>query len=126
MLKLLASLCICFLSYTYSYSQCDSLQIVNHECYCTTYLVNIFTPNNDGLNDSFGFNSNCEITEKYDLKTFNRYGETVYKTNDFTQEWDGYYNGKLCASGVYTCVIRFQYKYQIGIRYIRRNVLLKI
>jgi len=126
MIKRLIVTYICFLSYISSYSQCDSTQIVNLQCSCSNYIVNVFTPNDDGLNDRFGFFSNCELSTNYNLKIFNRFGEIIFETSDFKQEWDGYYKGKLCSSGFYTCSISYQYKYEKGIKNISRRLLLKI
>lgn len=63
------------------------------------YVPNSFTPNGDGLNDVFqpkGFG----IT-KYELRIFDRWGEQLLFTNEFTQGWDGIYKGKLSQQGVY-------------------------
>ena len=108
------------------FAQCDSTQITNQECICSIYLVNIFTPNNDGLNDYFEFNSNCELSNNYNLKIFNRFGELIYETNDFDQKWDGYYKGQICSAGLYACVINFQFKYLKAKQIKGRRLTLKI
>ena len=64
------------------------------------YVPNIFTPNDDGLNDIFqpkGFG----ITN-YELRIFNRWGEELMFTNDFAHGWDGFYKGKLSQEDTYT------------------------
>ncbi len=70
---------------------------------CGTYrLPNVFTPNNDDINDrfkAFPFTS----VERINLTIFNRWGRMVYETNDPWFEWDGknINNNRDVADGVY-------------------------
>ena len=51
------------------------------------FMPDAFSPNGDGINDVFqpkGFG----IT-KYELNIFDRWGEKLFSTTDFTQGWDG-------------------------------------
>jgi gliding motility-associated-like protein len=48
---------------------------------------NIFTPNNDGVNDQFELYKNSNA--KMDFVILNRWGNVVFKTNDPTQFWNG-------------------------------------
>ncbi len=69
------------------------------------YLPNAFSPNGDGLNDSFEiFGDPC--SDEASLKIFNRWGEIVYETNKpYSKFWDGNIQGKSAPSGVYTFII---------------------
>ncbi|MGV6860611.1 MAG: T9SS type B sorting domain-containing protein [Putridiphycobacter sp.] len=67
-------------------------------------IPNVFTPNNDGVNDIFyvrssGYNSlKCTI--------INRYGETVYQFFGLNGNWDGYsHAGMPCSDGTYFVVV---------------------
>jgi len=63
------------------------------------YVPTAFTPNNDGLNDIFRvFPISFSLTE---LKIFDRWGNIVFATSDYTRGWDGKRNGIDVASGVY-------------------------
>ena len=58
----------------------------------TFYVPSAFTPNGDGLNDTFkpigvGI-SNIEY-----FRIFNRYGELVFETSEIGKGWDGIYRG---------------------------------
>lgn len=69
--------------------------------------VNILTPNNDGHNDQLIFPG----LEKYaasQLQVFNRWGDLVYKSNDYNNDWDGTMNGKLVPAGVYFYNLRIE------------------
>ena len=45
----------------------------------------------------------------YELKVFNRAGVMVFKSNDISIGWDGYYRGKLLPQGVYVYFITGKY-----------------
>ncbi|TAE88273.1 MAG: PKD domain-containing protein [Bacteroidetes bacterium] len=52
-------------------------------------IPNVFTPNDDGLNDCFqvtGVNPKCD---EYYIKIFNRWGNVVYENTDGTHCWNG-------------------------------------
>ena len=56
------------------------------------YFPNSFTPNNDGLNDTYGpVGYNIEMGD-FVMYIYNRWGEEVYKTRDFTKRWNGTIN----------------------------------
>lgn len=70
---------------------------------CSHYkLPNIFTPNNDGINDLFKPIDNHFVI-KIDIKIYDRWGLLVYQTDKPEINWDGHQkdNGKLVSSGVY-------------------------
>lgn len=53
----------------------------------TQYVPNSFTPDDDGVNDTW--NPVIVYVKKLELLIFNRWGEIVYKTNDLAPSWDG-------------------------------------
>ena len=55
------------------------------------YMPNSFTPNGDGLNDIFYPVGDKISIDSYSFKVFNRWGELVFKTDMFGQDygWDG-------------------------------------
>jgi gliding motility-associated-like protein len=71
------------------------------------YTPNAFSPNGDGLNDTFqpkGFG----IT-KYEMQIFDRWGEVLFQTNEFEKGWDGMFAsrpGKICPTDTYTWRIK--------------------
>ena len=77
-----------------------------HEVPVTFIPANIFTPNNDGLNDFFQMPTLppdfCESVFS-DIKIFNRWGGLVYKSTDRSFKWDG----KSVSEGVYYYVITY-------------------
>lgn len=52
-------------------------------------LYNVFTPNNDDLNDCFRFDGLETFCEGIEWKVYNRWGELVFQTTDPNACWDG-------------------------------------
>ncbi|MBU2650248.1 MAG: gliding motility-associated C-terminal domain-containing protein, partial [Bacteroidetes bacterium] len=72
---------------------------------CPGYeLPNVFTPNNDHINDFFTpIPETVASVEKIEIKIFNRWGNLVFETIDPWINWDGknQKNNVDCAEGVY-------------------------
>ncbi len=67
-------------------------------------IPNSFTPNGDGLNDIFqpkGYG----IT-KYEFEIYDRWGEKIFITNDFSNGWDGKQSGIVVSNGSYVYRIK--------------------
>ncbi|MBW6459745.1 MAG: gliding motility-associated C-terminal domain-containing protein, partial [Bacteroidales bacterium] len=65
------------------------------------FIPNAFTPDNDGLNDTFmAVPSNDNITE-FKMLIYNRWGEKLWESDDINIGWDGTKNGILCPGDVY-------------------------
>ena len=76
--------------------------------YCIKPL-DAFTPNKDGTNDLWqvtAFGGTC-IARIY-VNVFNRYGNVVYKNDNYQNTWDGTYNGKPVPDGTYYYVIDYR------------------
>ncbi len=73
------------------------------------FIPNIFTPNNDGVNDRFAFHAYG--TSNIEVRVFNRWGAEVYynpnqQPNTEIEGWDGNYNGKEAQQGAYLYLIK--------------------
>ena len=65
-----------------------------------TLLANVFTPNNDGLNDKIDFYY-VNLAETY-ISIFDRWGTEVFKSDQYHTSWDGKNEkGIDCSPGVY-------------------------
>lgn len=100
----------------------DSIKVESEDCLCEEYLPNVFTPNGDRLNDSFGYHSNCEPVKYYELKIFNRWEQLMFESRDYKERWDGTYAGRTCPTGVYSYLLIVQYKHDLGKRTIKRRI----
>jgi gliding motility-associated-like protein len=70
-------------------------------------VPNAFTPNNDGLNDSFLAYTNLDIKFDFKMLVFNKWGELIFESNDIAKGWDGTYKGAECQQDLYTWIIHF-------------------
>lgn len=78
------------------------------------FVPNIFSPNNDGINDLFRFFVRPEeiVSKVHQMRIVDRWGGVMYEVNE--QElsslvyWDGKYNGKKASPGIYTYFIELE------------------
>ncbi|MDD2387181.1 MAG: gliding motility-associated C-terminal domain-containing protein [Bacteroidales bacterium] len=71
------------------------------------YAPTAFTPNHDDLNETFKVIVDGVNTETYSLAIYNRWGETVFFSELYSEEWDGRYMDKECPEGVYSWMLTF-------------------
>ena len=81
----------------------DSILIMVQQC-TNLQIPNIFTPNNDGINDFFHV-QNILVDDLKKLVIFNRWGQIVYSSNDINGMWDGTFKGKPLENDVYTFIL---------------------
>ena len=65
----------------------------------TLYIPNSFTPNEDGINETFA--GQGVGLEKYEMWIYNRWGENIFYSASMDDSWDGTYKGKQVESGMY-------------------------
>lgn len=68
---------------------------------------NAFSPNGDGNNDLWKVYDDYGCLENVSVQIFNRYGNKVFESRDYRNNWDGKYNGKPVPDGTYYGVIQF-------------------
>ena len=73
-------------------------------CYIT--VPNAFTPNGDGKND-YLYPLNAFSTTNLEFMVFNRFGQMVFESRDWSQKWDGSIHGKLQGAGTYIWTLRY-------------------
>jgi len=70
------------------------------------YVPNAFTPDNDGLNDTFKPESAC--LRDYSMFIYSRWGQLLFETRDIRVGWDGSYHGEKLPSNVYVYKIFYK------------------
>ncbi|MDE3125226.1 MAG: gliding motility-associated C-terminal domain-containing protein [Bacteroidota bacterium] len=73
---------------------------------CYIAVPSAFTPNGDGLND-FLYPLNAYKAINLTFIVYNRFGQIIFKTNDWTQKWDGTVNGLAQPSGTYIWTLTY-------------------
>jgi len=67
----------------------------------TVYVPNAFTPDGNGLNNSFKPVMQNIVPDNYEFLIFDRWGEVIFSTDDIEGEWDGRFKGDIARDGVY-------------------------
>jgi len=67
-------------------------------------IPNTFTPNGDGINDTWQINA-LHSYPQCTVLVYNRWGQQVFSSIGYTKPWDGGYGGKPVPTGVYYYVI---------------------
>ncbi len=69
------------------------------------FIPNAFSPNGDGLNDTWSIPALAAYPD-FELLVFNRYGEVVYRNSKSNGPWDGKFKGSLLPMGAYPYLIK--------------------
>ena len=64
------------------------------------YIPNTFTPNGDEHNEVFFITG--EYVKNFYMNIIDRWGESIFSTNDINKHWDGRHQGRLVQQGSYT------------------------
>lgn len=80
--------------------------IFNRSCN-NVMIPNAFSPNNDGINDSFNIMATDIAT--YNLSIYNRWGQLVYQSSNSNNSWDGLFRGENQAIGVYVYILAVEF-----------------
>lgn len=72
-------------------------------------VPDVFSPNDDGVNDYFKLYPNPSIKSIVSFRIFNRWGAELFATDEMNDPgWDGRVGGKLSPMGVYIYMVEFE------------------
>ena len=85
------------------------------------YVPNAFTPDGDGVNDTFVISTSITTITDFQMIIFDRWGQEVYQTTDFGAAWTGKYKntGDDLSTGVYA----YRIVYAIPETSLRKQIL---
>jgi gliding motility-associated-like protein len=72
-------------------------------------ISSLFTPNNDGMND-YWYIPGLESYGKVQVTVYNRFGQRVYESDGYKNDWDGTWNGYPLPSASYYYLINSSVK----------------
>jgi gliding motility-associated-like protein len=81
----------------------NRIQVPNN---CYIAVPSGFTPNGDGLND-YLYPLNAWKAKDLHFRVYNRYGQLIWETRDWTRKWDGRMNGKPLETGTYVWMLEY-------------------
>ena len=73
---------------------------------CYIAVPNAFTPNGDGIND-YLYPLNAYKADDLEFSIYNRVGQRVFKTTDWTKKWDGTFKGNPQDAGIYVWILKY-------------------
>jgi gliding motility-associated-like protein len=73
---------------------------------CYIAVPSAFTPNGDGLND-YLYPLNAFKADNLQFRVYNRFGQMVFETNDWTKKWDGTINGHPEPTGTFVWYLQY-------------------
>ena len=74
---------------------------------CFFYAPNAFSPNDDGLNDTWRIDLSC-VWEHFWLGVFDRWGNLVFQSNEPQLAWAGQWGHRAAPPGVYVWVAEWE------------------
>ncbi len=89
------------------FTKTDEVTVTSELCGCTVSFPSAFSPNGDGMNDTFRPASNCQLSN-YNLSIYTRYGNEVFSSTDQTIGWDGVIDFEVADMKVYVWVATYQ------------------
>ncbi len=77
----------------------ENIYVETYDCNAKLYIPNVFSPNNDGFNDTFGpLGKDFEVIT---FRIFDRWGSILFESDSNNTFWDGRVDGKFLDAGVY-------------------------
>jgi gliding motility-associated-like protein len=83
-----------------------SLTVLDH---CFIAVPTAFTPNNDGLNDTFQPH-NAIKADNLVFMVYNRWGQLVFQSKHWRDRWDGKIDGVVQGTGVYVWMLSYTHR----------------
>lgn len=77
---------------------------VNVFVYKDVFVPNAFTPNGDGINDTWYIPA-LSAYPNFELSVYDRYGHPVFQARKANVHWNGYFKGQLLPMGVYVYML---------------------
>ena len=76
---------------------------------CLIAVPNAFTPNGDALND-YLYPLNAYKAKDLQFRVYNRFGQLLFETRDWTQKWDGTFRGQDADPATYVWILQYTHQ----------------
>ncbi len=91
----------------YFIDKVELIKIEKQEVNTVFVFPNVFTPNNDEINEYFKPISTKLGISNIEFSIINRWGEKVFETTNSNLEWNGKYKNEECSNGTYYWIIGY-------------------
>lgn len=81
----------------------QKIKVVNN---CFIAVPSAFTPNSDGIND-YLYPLNAYKARDLSFSVYNRFGQRIFFTRNWTNKWDGRFKGQPADAGTYVWVLNY-------------------
>jgi gliding motility-associated-like protein len=81
----------------------QKIKVVNN---CFIAVPTAFTPNGDGLND-YLYPLNAYKAKDLNFSVYNRFGQRIFFTSNWTNKWDGNFKGQGADVGTYVWILTY-------------------
>ena len=71
------------------------------------HIPNGFSPNGDGINDTYGLAGMTQGVFQMEMDIYNQWGEKVFHSENVNDRWDGTYQGEPAQQGVYLFRVKY-------------------
>jgi len=99
---------------TFDHGDCitiDSLTInvvTEDDLNCDELLLpKAFTPNGDGLNDTYGISNSFLIDELLYFEIYDRWGAKIFETRDIAEKWDGIFKSTVMNPAMFVYKVKY-------------------
>lgn len=82
----------------------DRVTVTVERCKAPVIIPDVFTPNGDNVNDAWEIPGILSY-DNHKVEVFNRWGNQVFESKNYTTPWDGTRNGDLLPFGTYYYII---------------------
>jgi len=102
--------------------ECQLINIYNNT---DIFIPNIFTVNNDNINEYFKPIIHGLLVNTYSMLIYDRWGKLLFSTKNHEQGWDGTHNGETLKQDIYSYKVRYKTINQDQKEYIGKVALVK-
>jgi gliding motility-associated-like protein len=79
------------------------------DCSFPLFIPNAFSPNDDGDNDTFLVQGKLEEIQTFEMIVFSRWGDTVFRSTNPFETWNGKFKDKQASEGVYIWMAKVKF-----------------
>lgn len=97
------------MSFPLTTTQAADGQLTPPDQLCKVYVPNVFSPNDDGINDEFKPLFECTPVS-FEMKIFNRWGKLVYQSKSADEGWTGKEKNKELPADVYVYYVQVTFQ----------------